>query len=142
MTWYCTALILDHEKLFCACGNHRFIRVSCTIDTRTGKTFFYEGRLPTSTKGLRYNVSTKKKNKFDLGLLLGEGQLLDNAWKHKLRSHQRQQQQQPLFGDTILQSMGISPKTLMQKNIVIGHGNKNPNAEKGRERRGKKKSSK
>jgi RNA-binding protein NOB1 len=41
-----------------------------------------------------------------------------------------------VFGDDITGSLGI--KVASANNMVVGFGHKNPNAQKGRERRGKK----
>lgn len=89
-------------------------------------------------------------------LLLCEDQLKSGKWKQRLQKMRRAKKEGCIFGDVSAESLGLeysknhqndylvrfSHMVNLQDQIVVGYGRKNPNAMKGRERRGKKKQKK
>ena len=81
------------------------------------------------------SLSNKKNQK--VNLLLREDQLLSGAWAQQSRSKPKKT---PLFGDANdFDFFNPSNKRNTNGEIKVGMGKQNPNARKGRERRGKKK---
>jgi RNA-binding protein NOB1 len=71
-------------------------------------------------------------------LLLREDQLLTGVWKQRM---QKKETLTTMFADCNIADL-LAPKTTVGADIVVGYGKRNPNALKGRERRGKPKASK
>ena len=66
-------------------------------------------------------------------MLLREDQLLTGVWKQRM---QKKQTLTTMFADCNIADL-LSPKQTLGAEVVVGHGKRNPNAMKGRERRGK-----
>ncbi|KAK8795719.1 hypothetical protein WA158_000375 [Blastocystis sp. Blastoise] len=132
----CYAVCRDMTKLFCpACGNDTLARVPLYIDKR-GRTTVGEINKPANLRGTIYSVP--KNLRGANGLLLSEDQLQMGTWKQKMSLNKN------TYGNTlggmneILTETFGTNKSQNSSNIVVGFGRKNPNAMKGRERRGKK----
>jgi hypothetical protein len=77
-------------------------------------------------------------------LLLREDQLLTGAWNQKVKIRtggQSRANAQSIFGKDLASNVGCDAKALSTDDVRVGFGRRNPNAAKGRERRGKKKKS-
>ena len=123
-----------------------------------------------STRGTKFSLPKPGSgNRFKGDLLLREDQLLSGAWNQKLKINSGKKHQtsrsQSIFGSDIASSVGCNVRSissasfggkgwstsantssagfgLSTDDIKVGFGaRKNPNAAKGRERRGKKKKS-
>ena len=70
-------------------------------------------------------------------LLLREDQLLSGVWKQRLA---KKDTMTTMFADCNSADL-MAPRSTVGADVVVGFGRRNPNAMKGRERRGKKKPS-
>ena len=77
-----------------------------------------------------------KQGRYDGELLLREDQLLSGIWKQKVIKIRKDIKS--AFGEDVTSDVGLYINK--STDIRIGLGKQNPNARKGRERRGKKKS--
>ena len=68
-------------------------------------------------------------------LLLREDQLLTGVWKQRLANKETTS---TMFADVNSADL-MAPRSTIGAGVLVGYGRKNPNALKGRERRGKKK---
>lgn len=73
----------------------------------------------------------------DGDLLLREDQLLTGVWKQRAR---KKEKLTTMFADCNIADL-MAPKLTLGADVVVGFGKRNPNAMKGRERRGKPKPS-
>jgi hypothetical protein len=142
-------------------------RISASVDGKTGrlKLHFSKRRQGKhhSTRGTKFSLPKPgTANRFQGDLLLREDQLLMGAWNQKVKiqsgnSYQRSHSES-IFGKDLASSVGCGGNTtsssfgssgwttsttsMTSSDIRVGFGaRKNPNAAKGRERRGKKKKS-
>lgn len=137
------------RRMFCAhCGSDMVQRVSASVDAKTGrlKLFFSKKKQNkhTSARGTKFSLPKPGTgNRFQGDLLLREDQLLMGAWNQKVKKNsggQAKAHAQSIFGKDIASNIGCQA-TSMPNDIQVGFGRRNPNAAKGRERRGKKKKS-
>jgi RNA-binding protein NOB1 len=136
------------DRLFCSkCGGSVLTRVAVSIDKRTGQLRLHlKQNYQVNLRGPKYSLpAPNKTGKQDAGLLLREDQLLSGIWKQKLNAMKSQAKKTmggdgDMFstGDVGFQSVKMSGGT-GGGGLAVGYGKKNPNAMKGRERRGKKK---
>ena len=135
------------KRLFCEkCGSDLMQRIAASVDGKTGRL-----RLHLSKK-YQYNLRGTKfslpkpgtGNRFQGDLLLREDQLLMGAWNQKLKmisGGKARDAAQSIFGRDIATNVGCHANSVNMDDIRVGFGRRNPNAVKGRERRGKKKKS-
>ena len=135
------------KRLFCEkCGSDVMQRIAASVDGKTGRL-----RLHLSKK-YQYNLRGTKfslpkpgtGNRFQGDLLLREDQLLVGAWNQKLKmisGGKARDAAQSIFGRDIATNVGCHATAVNMDDIRVGFGRRNPNAVKGRERRGKKKKS-
>lgn len=137
------------RRMFCAhCGSDMVQRVSASVDGKTGrlKLHFSKRRQNkhTSARGTKFSLPKPGTgNRFQGDLLLREDQLLMGAWSQKVKKNSGGQARavtESIFGKDIASNVGCGV-TSMPNDIQVGFGKRNPNAAKGRERRGKKKKS-
>jgi len=81
------------------------------------------------------HVAPGKQGRYDGELLLREDQLLSGIWKQKCIKIRKDIKS--AFGEDVTSDVGLYINK--SQDIRIGLGKQNPNAKKGRERRGKKK---
>jgi hypothetical protein len=77
-------------------------------------------------------------------LLLREDQLMMGAWNQKVKvkaGTQSKAHAQSIFGKDVASNVGCHAAPDTSSELKLGFGRRNPNAAKGRERRGKKKKS-
>jgi len=137
------------RRLFCAhCGSDYLQRVSASVDGKTGRLKLYFSTKKRNkfmnTRGTKFSLPKPGTgNRFQGDLLLREDQLLMGAWQQKVKKNmggQSRAHTESLFGKDIASNVGCGV-TSMPNDIQVGFGKRNPNAVKGRERRGKKKKS-
>jgi RNA-binding protein NOB1 len=137
------------RRMFCAhCGSDRVQRVSASVDGKTGRLKLYFSKRKRnkymSTRGTKFSLPKPGTgNRFQGDLLLREDQLLMGAWQQKVKKNmggQSRAHAESIFGKDIASNVGCGV-TSMPNEIQVGFGRRNPNAAKGRERRGKKKKS-
>ncbi len=133
---YCGACfheMREMERLFCArCGSAGVSKLAVSL-TRQGKLVrhFSADRKP-KLQGERYSLPNPKGGR-GLDLLLREDQLLVGGWK---QAAGRKGLSHSFAGEHVLGSLGM--RVGAGTAVVVGAGRTNPNAQKGRERRGKK----
>lgn len=90
----------------------------------------------TDTAGMQYSLpAAGKQDRFEGELLLREDQLLHGIWRQKVVKINKDVKS--AFGEDVTSDVGIQLNK--QNAIHVGFGKNNPNAQKGRERRGQKK---
>jgi len=129
------------EKLFCGrCGSDALRKESTLSDGRLREPRV-ASRMP---RGVKYAVP--KPSRFEGGLLLREDQLLTGIWRQKAQRAKAQTKETSVFGPQIVDDFNNLLSSEQQASVprlTVGIGrNKNPNAQKGRERRGAKKKNK
>ncbi|KAI9914194.1 hypothetical protein PsorP6_005907 [Peronosclerospora sorghi] len=131
----CFTTSSEMERLFCPkCGNSTMERVSYSLDRDGRMTFYTRANRPSKLAGTKFSLP-KPKGGRNGDLLLREDQLLVGIWGQRQRQHRKVVQS--AFGENVAHDLGV--KAEKQTCITVGYGRMNPNAQKGRERRGKKK---
>ncbi|RLN68261.1 hypothetical protein BBJ29_000844 [Phytophthora kernoviae] len=131
----CFTTSTEMDRMFCPkCGNSTMERVSYSLDRDGHMTFYTRANRPTKLSGTKFSLP-KPKGGRNGDLLLREDQLLVGIWGQRQRQHKKVMQS--AFGENVAHDLGV--KAERQTGIVVGYGRMNPNAQKGRERRGKKK---
>lgn len=126
----------DLTRLFCSeCGAAHLSRVSVSIENGELKVHLKKD-YKVNTRGMQYSLPAPgKQGRFDGELLLREDQLLHGIWRQKLVKINKDVKS--AFGEDVTSDVGIQMNK--QAGIQVGMGKVNPNAQKGRERRGKSK---
>ncbi|CAI5747072.1 unnamed protein product [Peronospora destructor] len=131
----CFTTSTEMGRLFCPkCGNSTMERVSYSLNRDGQMTFYTRANRPTKLLGTKFSLP-KPKGGRNGDLLLREDQLLVGIWGQRQRQHKKVMQS--AFGENVAHDLGV--KAEKQTCITVGCGRMNPNAQKGRERRGKKK---
>lgn len=134
----CYQIHFDMSRLFCSnCGLNMLQKISASIDSKTGELRLHlkKNYIP-NRRGQVYSLPAPgKQDRFEGELLLREDQLLSGIWKQKVVKIKKDIRS--AFGDDITSDVGLQINK--GSNIKVGMGKRNPNAEKGRERRGKRK---
>jgi RNA-binding protein NOB1 len=141
----CAKIVHDQERMFCPrCGNAYLSRVSISVDSVTGQLRVHLSKLWRPRKGCKYSIPKAPKGKtgrWEGDLLLREDQLQMGIWQQKVK--RRTKALNSMFGADITETLGVAvTKTAAADGIQFGYGRKNPNSQRGRERRGKKKRNK
>lgn len=139
----CAKLVPDPDRMFCPrCGNGYLSRASVSVDRETGQLKVHLSKLWRPRKGCKYSIPKPDKHgRFEGDLLLREDQLMMGIWRQRVK--RRAKAVDSMFGSEVTEALGLAVgRTAAQEGIQYGYGRKNPNAQKGRERRGKKKRSK
>lgn len=131
----CFTTSTEMDRIFCPkCGNNTMERVSYSIGQDGQMTFYTRANRPAKLSGTKFSLP-KPKGGRQGDLLLREDQLMMGIWGQRQRQHKKVMQS--AFGESVAHDLGV--KAEKQTSIVVGYGRMNPNAQKGRERRGKKK---
>eukprot|EP01039_Chlorochromonas_danica_P002877 gene2877-3141_t len=127
----------DLTRLFCSrCGAAHLSRVAVTLDAQGGMKLHLRKDYKVDTMGMRYSLPAPgKQDRFEGELLLREDQLLSGIWRQKVVKINKDVKS--AFGEDVTSDVGIQLNK--HDNIRVGFGKVNPNSQKGRERRGKKK---
>lgn len=140
---YCNACYRIHRKesdltrLFCAyCGANHLSRVACTMLENGEVQLHLKRNYTLSQKGTKYPLPAPgNQPRFQGELLMREDQLMTGIWKQ--RALRVKKEVASAFGEEVASDLGVHVNKGAK--IVVGLGGKknNPNAMKGRERRGK-----
>ncbi|KAG5176896.1 putative RNA binding protein NOB1 [Tribonema minus] len=133
----CFKTTTDMEKLFCpVCGNSTLDKVSCSVDGATGQMRLHlNPKRKPNLRGTKYSIPKPGvSGRFNGDLLLREDQLMSGIWAQK--SKRTVKSQGCMFGEHIMDGVGLSMGK-QSAGVVVGYGRKNPNSQRGRERRGK-----
>ena len=114
-------------------------RVACSVDSKTGELRLHlkKGYKP-NRRGKQHSLPLPgKQGRFQGELLLREDQLMTGIWRQKVVKMQKDVKS--AFGHDVTGDVGVHVNK--SQAIKVGLGRFNPNADKGRERRGAKKKS-
>jgi hypothetical protein len=132
----CYQIHYDMDRLFCVkCGTNHLSRVSASIDSETGVLRLHlKKNYQNDTKGTKYSLPAPgKQDRYSGELLLREDQLLSGIWRQKCVKIRKDIKS--VFGEDVTSDVGMHINK--SQAIRVGLGQRNPNATKGRERRGK-----
>lgn len=135
------------RRLFCShCGSDMMQRIACSVDGKTGRLRLHLSKKHKhNLRGTKFSLPKPGTgNRFQGDLLLREDQLLMGAWSLKARMRsggKAKEAAESIFGNDIASNVGCQVQSMSCDDIRVGFGRRNPNAAKGRERRGKKKKS-
>lgn len=135
------------KRLFCErCGSDMMQRIAASIDGKSGRLRLHlSKKYKHNLRGTKFSLPKPGSgNRFHGDLLLREDQLLMGAWNQKVKMRsggKARDAAQSLFGRDIATNVGCHASAVNVDDIQVGFGRRNPNAAKGRERRGKKKKS-
>ena len=131
----CYRIHAELDRLFCSkCGANHLHRIACSVDSSTGQLKLH------LKKNYQYNLRGKihplpkpgQQGKYEGELLLREDQLLSGIWKQKLVKINRDVKS--AFGPDVVSDLGLQLNKGAK--IKVGLGRANPNADKGRSKRG------
>jgi RNA-binding protein NOB1 len=137
----CYTIHHDMNRIFCSrCGVDHMSRVACSMDATTGQLRLHLKKGYTvSKRGKVYSMPAPgKQGRFEGELLTREDQLLTGIWRQK--TVKMQKDVRSAFGQDVTSDVGLHINKT--QHIRTGLGRLNPNADKGRERRGKAKKKK
>ena len=135
------------KRLFCGrCGSDMMQRIAASVDGKTGRLRLHlSKKYKHNLRGTKFSLPKPGSgNRFQGDLLLREDQLLMGAWSQKVKMRsggKAKSSAQSIFGRDIASNVGCHANAMTSDDIRVGFGRRNPNAAKGRERRGKKKKS-
>ena len=135
------------KRLFCGrCGSDLMQRIAASVDGQTGRLRLHLSKnYKHNLRGTKFSLPKPGTgNRFHGDLLLREDQLLMGAWNQKVKMRsggKAKSSAQSMFGRDIASNVGCHATAMTSDDIRVGFGRRNPNAAKGRERRGKKKKS-
>lgn len=133
----CYQLHYDMNRLFCKrCGVNHMSRVAVSINASTGQLKLHlKQNYKVNTKGMKYSIKQplQTNNRYQGDILLREDQLLSGIWRQKVVKINKDVKS--MFGDEVTNDIGLQVNK--SSAIAVGFGRRNPNALKGRERRGK-----
>jgi len=126
------------------CGSDMMQRIAASVDSKTGRLRLHlSKKYKHNLRGTKFSLPKPGTgNRFQGDLLLREDQLLTGAWNQKAKmmsGGKARAAAQSIFGNDLASSMGCNVAVMTSDDIRVGFGRRNPNAAKGRERRGKKK---
>ena len=136
------------QRLFCdKCGSDMIQRVACSVNAKTGQLRLHlKQNYQHNLRGTKFSLPKPGSgNRFQGDLLLRHDQLLTGTWGQKAkmsRGGKAKAASESLFGRDIATTVGCHVHSIRGDHVLqVGFGRQNPNAAKGRERRGKKKKS-
>lgn len=134
----CYQVHYQMDRLFCSkCGAHFLQRIAASVDAKTGMLRLHlKKNYRQNIRGMQHSLPKPgKQGKYEGELLLREDQLLSGIWHQKAVKVRKDVRS--AFGEDITSDVGVH---INKGNAIkVGLGRRNPNADKGRERRGKKK---
>jgi rRNA maturation endonuclease Nob1 len=131
----CYRIHSDMSRMFCSkCGTNHLHRIATSIDASTGLLKLHLKRdFKVNTRGKIYPLPKPgQQGKYEGEILLREDQLLSGIWRQKVVKINRDVRS--AFGSEIVSDLGLQ----LNKGsaIKVGLGRSNPNADKGRSKRG------
>eukprot|EP00938_MAST-03A_sp_MAST-3A-sp1_P005264 g5264.t1 len=134
----CFNIESDMSKLFCSkCGHNTLRKLGVTLRKDGTKQYHYSKKSELPQRGARYSIPKRKGGRKNDDILLCEDQLLMGKWRLQAG---KKSSLSSMFGEGITESLGM--RVAAGTNVVVGYGRQNPNARRGRERRGAKKKNK
>ena len=134
----CYHITSKMDKLFCPrCGSDTMTKLSVYVNDKGGLRYGFKKNYRVKTRGTKFAIAKTKGGRKDQGLLLREDQMLSGQWKQTAR---KKEKMESMFGEDLSQQLGL--KEYQNSELIVGFGRRNPNAQRGRERRGKKKKNK
>ena len=131
----CFKITTDMTKQFCpVCGNHALAKLSVSVNDDGSKRYGYKKDRKVKTRGTIFPIAKNKGGRHNPTILLREDQLQSGVWAERAR---KKETVHSMFGEQA--TVGFNLKKLLGAVVVVGFGRKNPNEQRGRERRGKKK---
>ena len=134
----CYQIHYQMDRLFCSkCGANFLQRIAASVDAKTGLLRLHlRKNYRQNIRGMQHSLPKPgKQGKYEGELLLREDQLLSGIWHQKAVKIRKDVRS--AFGEDITSDVGVHVNK--GNAIKVGLGRRNPNADKGRERRGKKK---
>ena len=130
----CSHITSEMNKLFCPrCGNATMTKLSFYLDSRGQRNYGFKKNFILKKRGTIFPIPKCKGGRHDKRMLLREDQLMTGLWQ---KMDKKSVSAESSFDDYgFAQSLLRYPRT----SVDVGVGRKNPNAQRGRERRGKKK---
>ncbi|KAJ8600219.1 hypothetical protein CTAYLR_001938 [Chrysophaeum taylorii] len=136
----------DLERLFCGrCGSDALRKVGVAADGTVRpprvSTRRCQGTKFALPKPKAYRAPKSSVDRFQGDLLLREDQLFSGIWRQKHdrhKAHHKAVAKTSVFGPDVADAL-VDLDLHAAPKLTVGYGRKNPNATKGRERRGKKK---
>lgn len=133
----CYDITTKMDKLFCpSCGNPSLAKLGVTLRKNGQPDFHYAKGRRVNIRGSKYPLPNPKGGRQG-DLLLREDQLLTGVWKQR---RTKTETMTTMFADCNSADL-MAARSVVGADVVVGFGRRNPNALKGRERRGKKKPS-
>ena len=131
----------DLHRMFCSqCGLYHLTRVAASIGENGKLRLHLKKNYRVDTSGMRYSLpSPGKQGRFKGEILLREDQLLAGIWRQKTVKINRDVKS--AFGEDVTSEVGLHLNKL-ENEVFVGWGRSNPNSRKGRERRGKRRTTK
>lgn len=121
-----TILPANQQRLFCPkCGHNALARLAYSIDSEGVRRYHYAKNRRIKNKGIRFPIPK------GADLLLREDQLIGGKWAQRA---QKKTDEESQWGRDVNDALGLGLKGLAK--VQVGYGAHNPNAAKGRERRG------
>lgn len=137
----------EGKRLFCSrCGSDMIQRIAASVDGKTGRLrLHFSKKYRNNIRGTKFSLpKAGTGDRFQGELLLREDQLLSGAWNQKVKKlsgGKSRAAASSQFGSDLATNVGCHARMVNLDDIRVGFGRRNPNAAKGRERRGKKKKS-
>ncbi len=134
----CYTIHYDTDRLFCTkCGLNMLQRIAASVDSKTGELKLHlKANYRHNTRGMIHSLPKPgSQGRYDGELLMREDQLLTGIWRQKVAKIKHDVKS--AFGEDITQDVGLHINK-REFGVKVGLGRRNPNADKGRERRGAK----
>ena len=134
----CYTIHYDTDKLFCTkCGLNMLQRIAASVDSKTGELRLHlKANYRHNTRGMIHSLPKPgSQGRYDGELLMREDQLLTGIWRQKVAKIKHDVKS--AFGEDITHDVGLQINK-REFGVKVGLGRRNPNADKGRERRGAK----
>jgi RNA-binding protein NOB1 len=135
------------KRLFCDhCGSSMIQRIACSVDKKSGRLRLHlSKKYKHNLRGTKFSLPKPgTNNRFQGDLVLAEDQLMTGVWNQKVKIRsggKAKTSAESMFGLDIASNVGCNTRSMTEDDIRVGFGRRNPNAARGRERRGKKKKS-
>lgn len=131
----CFEVHYEMDRMFCRkCGGHQLSRVAASVDAGGKLKLHLRKNYHVDLRGTQYSLPAPgKQGRYQGEILLREDQLLQGIWKQKCVKIRKDIKS--AFGEDVTADVGMHINK--GQSIKIGLGKQNPNAMKGRERRGK-----
>ena len=134
----CYNITSKMDKMFCPrCGNATMTKLSVYVGDDGSLRYGFKKNYKIKTRGTKFAIAKTKGGRRDQGLLLREDQMMTGQWRMQAK---KKDKMESLFGEDIGKQFGLNQYATT--GLTVGVGRRNPNAQRGRERRGKKKKNK